>query len=74
MTGTDSSANAFPHYIGDDVYPGLSKREYFAGVALQGLIAADEAWVLEPSERAIRTCSERAVMYADALLAALRKL
>lgn len=43
----------------------LTKREYFAGLAMQGQIA--HGWV-EPEE-----ISEKAVMLADALLAELEK-
>lgn len=34
--------NAFPNPNIPDVEPGLSKREWFTGMALQGLLAANE--------------------------------
>lgn len=46
-----------------DVARGLTKREYFAGLAMQGLVSA---WSSEKNE-----CAKRAVEIADALLSAL---
>ena len=51
--------------------PGLTKREYFAGLAMQGLVAAPvniSRRFIIPDEAA-----ERALEYADALLAELAK-
>jgi hypothetical protein len=45
---------------------GLTKREHFAGLALQGILCGD------PSER-FDTAAEYAVKHADALLAELNK-
>jgi hypothetical protein len=42
---------------------GLTKRELFAAMAMQGMLACDK-----PSDLG---CAERALAYADALLAAL---
>ena len=47
--------------------PGLSKRELFAGMAMQGLLAGGYHTAF-PGE-----ASEQAVMYADALLAELER-
>jgi hypothetical protein len=49
-------------------YEGLTKREYFAGLAMQGWCAADRARVWSFSEMA-----SLSVAQADALLAALEK-
>lgn len=49
--------------IGSTVYPGLTKREYFAAVALQGLLSMDD-WRLEDAAAV-------AADAADALIAAL---
>lgn len=46
-----------------DLMPGLTKRELFAAMAMQGLVAST---ALYPSE-----CAKRSVEHADALLAAL---
>ena len=45
---------------------GLTKREYFAAAAMQGLLAGDTELQLSPAG-----CAEAATEYADALLAAL---
>lgn len=56
--------------IGSTTYPGLTKREYFAALAMQGLLAADapadavDLW--KP-----RLLGTLAVERADALIAAL---
>lgn len=50
---------------------GLTKREYFAGLAMQGLSTAtseDGTWQHDPKD-----CAIAAVEYADALLAELEK-
>ena len=51
-----------PHYM----HSGLTKREYFAGLAMQGLLAKDD-------ERAAKYISAQAVENADALLAELER-
>lgn len=48
---------------------GLTKREYFAGLAMQGLLASwPENGRLNPDKTA-----EHATLFADALIAALNK-
>lgn len=47
---------------------GLTKREYFAGVAMQGLIAGDGTGTLP-----YLSAAAFAVKYADALIEALNK-
>ena len=47
--------------------PGLTKREYFATAALQGLLASDRTYKLRT------TVASEAVALADALLEALNK-
>lgn len=57
---------AFPS-VAHDFYPGLTKREYFAAMALQGLLAGrapDEPLLLQGQE---------ATYQADALIEALEK-
>lgn len=48
---------------------GLTKREYFAGLAMQGMLAS---W---PKDARLKpdTTAERATLFADALIAALNK-
>jgi len=51
----------------------LTKREYFAGLAMQGIIASTQKIGLETNEKHIKIISKKSVMYADALLAELEK-
>lgn len=55
--------NAFPCSM--ETYGGLTKREWFAGLAMQGLLASGEIDV--------GTVTSWAVGYADALIAELAK-
>lgn len=50
--------------------PGLTKREYFAAMAMQGLISAAH---LYDSVRDDKSCAIMAVKMADALMEALNK-
>lgn len=63
--------NAFPipGLQGDPDFNGLTKREYFAAMAMQGLLSSFKPIEVQgPDERA-----EYAVKHADALFAALAK-
>jgi hypothetical protein len=53
------------HFLGNKV-SGLTKREYFAGLAMQGLLAQD-SWASE------KVLAENAIIYADELLKQLEK-
>lgn len=57
----EEGRNTFCHY-------GLTKREYFAAQAMQGMIASNE-WIADTLERVSKT----AIEYADALIAELNK-
>ena len=67
---TNPEENAFPLYVdcNQDWENGLSKREYIAAMALQGMLASDTDFTLG-SEAAARD----AVEYADALIKALNE-
>ena len=76
MSADNSSTPAFPgtekncdgsHYYS---HPGLTKREEFARSAMQGMLASegDDTCYYKPEHAA-----DRAVEFADALLAALAK-
>ena len=54
-------------FVGHSLVGGLTKREYFAAKAMQGLLAAVY------SSKGSTTISENAVSYADALIAELKK-
>lgn len=47
-------------------YYGLTKREYFAGIAMQGLLSNNSGWTIEPNSVALYARD-----YSDALLRAL---
>jgi len=52
--------------------PGLTKREYFAAMAMQGLVEVSNP-EYEDAQKNIRGVSEMAVKYADALIEELNK-
>jgi len=56
------------HSFNDYGYRGLTKREHFAGLAMQGILAGDDGIDWE-----VNTVADLAVHEADALLAALEK-
>lgn len=63
-TGTES---AFPSEM--EMYEdGLSKREYFAGLAMQGIVSVKDA-----HQQPIKDLAKFSVQFADALLEALEK-
>lgn len=60
MRGADQSyVNQSPW----ELNPGITKREYFAAMALQGLIASDKQ-----ASANINTAAEYAIKFADELL------
>jgi hypothetical protein len=74
MTTDNGNQSAFPSgkelYKGIDNF-GLTKREYLAAMAMQGILAADDKDLLKFSfEQAL---PKLAVMYADELLKQLSK-
>lgn len=63
---------AFPNNIVSEFYDtGLSKREYFAAIALQGLMANSRFY--ESAGMVPHEFAKKAVQHADALIAALRQ-
>lgn len=66
---TAPNVNAFPRMFGNDApKDGLSKREYFAAVALQGLLAYPNN-----GESDAETLAKCAVIAADQLIIELNK-
>jgi hypothetical protein len=63
----NGESNAFPLVVGMKPYNGLTKREYLAGLAMQGLMASPG------NDFTFEQWATRAVMMADALLAELAK-
>lgn len=58
------------------VLQGLTKREYFAAMAMQGLITAEADRIMGEkitSDNAVDIITKRSIQYADALLTALEK-
>lgn len=65
---TDPNEAAFPTLYPDGTeYGGLTKREYFAAMALQGLLAANRPEDFDPP-------AKEAVYFAGALIAALNEV
>lgn len=62
---TTADDHAFPRKLGYNMSDGLSKRQYFAAVALQGLLAY--------SEYLPHDCVARSVKLADQLIIELNK-
>lgn len=63
MKPIDANAAAFPSF---PIEGGLTKREYFAAMALQGLLASDLK-----EEHSVEAQAQNAVWAADALIEAL---
>lgn len=71
---------AFPtHSVWDNDKPeigwidgGLTKREYFAAMAMQGLLASRKEWVSDGRSN-FEIAASLSLKYADALLAELNK-
>lgn len=55
----------------DDKYQGLTKREHFAGLAMQGLLACNATYDGKTIARS--ELAEDALGFADALISALNK-
>lgn len=68
MTDPNSPAYPIPREFRHDTYDGLTKREHFAAMAMQGLLANPEL-----SQQSYDTTAACAIKQADALLAALNK-
>jgi hypothetical protein len=70
---TDNSGAAYPLISGEDVIAiGLTKREYFEGQALAGILAGGFADTIPHDDiEGGATVASFACMYADALIAAL---
>jgi hypothetical protein len=74
----DTSGAAYPHYKiiaggKQEQIMGLTKREYFAAMALQGIIAAKETFDPMNGQTQSEAWAELAVKRADALINALKE-
>ena len=68
MNNADMPAMPSPHFE-DDELQGLTKREHFAGLAMQGILTTVGTMWSEDADE----CALYAVKYADALLKALEQ-
>ena len=83
MIKPDNSGPAFPSPVPHDVggsgayvaSGGMSLRQWYAGLAVQGLIAriADDYEGSTPDDPHLKAIAKHAVAYADALLKELEK-
>ena len=64
---TNAESPAYPISHNGMVWDGLTKREYFAAMAMQGILASNRTQKTETS------LSKLAVYYADALIKALNE-
>lgn len=71
MAVTDECGMPFNEIPQDKCTLGLSKREYFAGLAMQGLLAADAMYNGKTGDRC--ALSKDAVAFSEALLKELEK-
>lgn len=74
MPGPSSANNGAPHYH-TIPFEGLTKREYFAAMAMQGNLAAhreDNVWPTSQQDP-YYAMADSAVKHADALLAKLEE-
>lgn len=61
------------NYLESDPWSGITKREYFAGLAMQGLLSLYDGQSIVPNENNVNYMAELSVKSADALLEALSK-
>ena len=66
LRNSQAFPNDFEHEESLNIETGLTKREYFAAVAMQGLLASD-------LNTSVEDFSIRSVEFADALINALNK-
>lgn len=71
MKGTDKVyPYDFTSHSRGNIESGITKREYFAAMALQGILAAGGKY---PEDVILTRPTQNAVAYADALIEALNK-
>lgn len=75
MSAINNGEPAFPTQNGCRNDPGLSKREWFAGMALQGYLAGrfGKGREMHHNENHQAKIAEGCARYADAMIAALGK-
>ncbi len=64
--------SAFPRKIGEQA-PGLTKREYFAAKALQGILARHDNFPYKSKDEFLKSITSISVELADDLIKALEE-
>lgn len=57
----------------DVVGSGITLRQYYAGLAMQGLTSLQDKGEFESTDESAKVCAELSIKYADALINALNK-
>jgi hypothetical protein len=70
---TTPDNDAFPRPFGGDYSEGLSKREYFAAVALQGILAREDRYPYKSKDEFLKSITSISVELADQLIIELNK-
>jgi len=71
---TAPNVNAFPRMFGNDApKDGLTKREYFAAVALQGILAREDNYPYKSKDDFLKSITSISVELADQLIIELNK-
>ena len=68
---TNGNDCAYPADSNTQTEGGITKREYFAAMAMQGILSNSKDWT--DSDRCLNWVSESSVKYADSLIEALNK-
>ena len=71
---TQPNVNAFPRMFGNDApQDGLTKREYFAAVAMQGILAGEDNFPYKSKDEFLKSITSISVELADQLIIELNK-
>ena len=70
---TDGNNTAFPKELTDRYSYGLTKREYFAAKALQGILARHDSYPYKSREDFLKSITSISVELADQLIIELNK-
>jgi hypothetical protein len=70
---TTPDNDAFPRPFGGVYSEGLSKREYFAALALQGILAREDRYPYKSKDEFLKSITSISVELADQLIIELNK-
>jgi hypothetical protein len=68
-----AAAQSFSNQAPEDLPTGLTKREYFAAIAMQGLMAVNQKGQFDTQEGCMAEAAKLSVIAADALFNELSK-